>query len=78
MLHEDVLTDTMLDILNNRISSIAGTIEALVNEGYIPNKKKSMVLQWSIILIDAYENFNLFSEEQQNALDNIYNKVLKL
>ena len=78
MLHEDVLTDTMLDILNDRVSSIAGTIEALVNEGYIPNKNKSVILQWSIILIDAYENFNLFSEEQQNALDNIYNKVLKL
>ena len=78
MLYEPDLKDSMLDILNNRLSGIADCIQVLLAEGYIPNKNKITILNWSAILIDAYENINIFSEEQQKKLDVIYNKVLKL
>ena len=42
------------------------------------NKNKITILDWTSILIDAYENVDLLSSEQQVKLDNIYNKVLKL
>ena len=78
MLYEPNLKQTMLDVLYNRMSGIAGCIQVLFDEGYIPNKNKITILNWSAILIDAYENIDVLSKEQQNKLDIIYNKVLKL
>lgn len=78
MLYDTKLKQAMLDVLENRMSGIADCIQVLLAEGYIPNKNKITILNWSAILIDAYENINIFSEEQQKKLDVIYNKVLKL
>lgn len=78
MLYEPVLKDTMLDILNKRLSGIADCIMVLFDNGYIPNKNKYTILNWSSILIDAYENVDVLTKEQQNKLDIIYNKVLSL
>ena len=78
MLYDEKLKQVMLDILENRVSGIADSINILVSEGYIPSKNKRTVLDWSIILINAYENIDIFSKEQQQKLDIIYNKVIKL
>lgn len=78
MLYEVKLKQTMLDILKNRVSGIAACIQALLNEGYIPNKNKITILNWASILIDAYQNIDVLTKEQHNKLDIIYNKVLKL
>ena len=78
MLYEEKLKEAMLDILENRVSGIADSVQVLVNEGLVPNKNKSTKLDWSIILIHAYENIDVLSEEQHKKLDRIYNKVLKL
>ena len=78
MLYDSELKQAMLGILENRVSGIADCIQSLLAEGYIPNKNKFTILNWSSILIDAYENVNILSEEQQKKLDVIYNKVLKL
>lgn len=78
MLYESALKDTMLDVLENRMSGIADCIQVLFDNGYIPNKNKMTILNWSAILIDAYENIDVLSKEQHNKLDNIYNRVLKL
>lgn len=78
MLYEESLKNTMLDVLKDRISGIADSIQILFSEGYIPNKNKNTILNWSSILIDAYENVDVLTKEQQDKLDIIYNKVLKL
>lgn len=78
MLYEPKLKQAMLDVLKNRMSGIADCIQVLFAEGYIPNKNKMTILNWSSILIDAYENIDVLSSEQQKKLDNIYNKVIKL
>ena len=78
MLYDIKLKETMLDVLQSRISGIADSIQMLFNEGYNLNKNKITILDWTSILIDAYENVDLLSSEQQIKLDNIYNKVLKL
>lgn len=78
MLYDIKLKETMLDVLQNRMSGIADSIQMLFNEGYNLNKNKITILDWTSILIDAYENVDLLSSEQQIKLDNIYNKVLKL
>ncbi|MBO7693018.1 MAG: hypothetical protein J6Y28_09685 [Acholeplasmatales bacterium] len=78
MLYDKALKQAMLDVLNNRASSIANCIQALFDEGYIPNKNKFTILDWSSILIDAYENIDVLSKEQHQKLDIIFNRVLKL
>lgn len=78
MLYDGELKDTMLVVLENRATSIANCIEALLEEGYIPNNNKYTILNWSSILIHAYENIDIFSKEQQQKLDIVYNKILKL
>lgn len=78
MMYEQTLKKAILDVLKERISGIANCIVAIIDQGYIPNKNKLIILYWSSILIDAYENIDIFSVEQQNKLDIIYNKVIKL
>ena len=78
MLYEPNLKQAMLDVLEERMSGIADCISVLMNNGYIPNKNKMTILNWSAILIDAYENVDVLNIEQQHNLDNLYNKVLKL
>ena len=78
MLYDKKLKKAMLDVLDKRVSGIASSICKVAELGYTPNKKKLLVLSWSSILIDAYENIDVFTKEQQDNLDILYNKVLKL
>ena len=78
MLYEPKLKQAMLDVLEERMSGISSCIQVLFDNGYIPNKNKMTILNWSAILIDAYENVDVLSKEQQYKLDNLYNRVLKL
>ena len=77
MMYESYLNKAMLDVLENRMSGIADSITVLIDKGYVPNKNKITILNWTPILIDAYENIALFTEEQQNKLDKIYEKIIK-
>lgn len=78
MLYKDSSKQEILTALNNRVVGISDCIVALVNEGYIPNKNKDTILKWSGILIHAYQNIDVLSKEQQNNLDNLYNKIISL
>lgn len=78
MLYEETLKNVVLDTLENRVSGIADSINVLVTEGYVPNRNKRTILDWSMILIHAYENIDIFTKEQQDKIDVIYNKVIKL
>ena len=78
MLYEPKVKQAMLDVLEERMSGIADCIQILFDNGYIHNKNKMTILNWSAILIDAYENVDVLSKEQQDKLDNLYNRVLKL
>ena len=42
------------------------------------NKNKTTKLSWSMIMIDAFENIDVLSEEQHNNLEELYNKVMML
>lgn len=78
MLYEPKLNQAMLAILQDRVAGIANCINALIQEGYVPNKNKYTIFNWSSILIDAYENIDVFTKEQQDKLDLLYNKILKM
>lgn len=78
MLYDNSIKDSVLDTLNNRVSSIADCIVSLFDNGYNPNKNKYVILTWSSILIDAYDNIDLFTEEQHKMLDKLYNKIMTM
>ena len=79
MLYENKnIKHEMLAVLENRIASIADSITALLNKGYIPNKNKFTIIDWTSILIDSYENIDVLSEDQHKKLDKLFNKILKM
>lgn len=78
MLYDVEKKQMVLDTLENRVSSIVDVCIALIQEGYIPNKNKSVKLSWSTILIDAFNNIDVLSVEQHNELEELYSKVMSL
>lgn len=78
MLYDNEIKETTLGILEERVLSVVDLSITLIAEGYIPNKNKTTKLQWSSILIDAFENIDVLSEEQHRKLENLYNKVISL
>lgn len=78
MLYDVEKKQMVLDTLENRVSSIVDVCIALIQEGYIPNKNKSVKLSWSVILIDAFNNIDVLSIEQHNELEELYSKVMSL
>lgn len=78
MLYDKDLKNTMVGVLENRVPAIATHMIALLEQGYVPNKKKTTILNWSNILIHAYQNIDVLSEEQHKKLDVLYNKVINL
>ena len=78
MLYDVEKKQMMLDTLQDRVSSVVDVCVALTNEGYIPNKNKFNKLSWTAIMIDAFENIEVLSVEQHNALETLYNKVMVL
>lgn len=57
---------------------VAKIIAILTEEGYIPNKNKEQKLQWSAILLGAFNNIRLFSQDKQNKFINFYIKLNRL
>lgn len=78
MLYNVEQKQTMLDALNTRVSSIVDVCVAMANEGYLINKHKLVKLSWSSILVHAFDNIDVLSNEQHASLERIYNNVMSL
>lgn len=72
------MKEAVLDNLDNRLSGIADCIQALFEEGYIPSTDNRTVLNWSAILIHAFENIDVLSKEQHTKIERIYNKLMRM
>lgn len=70
-----VIKKNILDDLESKAISIVNTSIVLASQGYLVNKSKYIRLDWSSILLHAFENIDIFSEEQQNNIERLYNKV---
>ena len=78
MLYDAEQKQEVLDTLNDRVSSIIDISIALSNEGYIPNKSKSVKLSLCSIMIDAFNNIVFFDESYRHKFENLYNKIISL
>ena len=74
-MYNDAIKKNILDDLESKAMSIVNTSIALASQGYLVNKSKYIRLDWSSILLHAFENIDIFSKEQQNNIERLYNKV---
>lgn len=76
MLYDVEKQNKIVDALENKVSTIVDTVVVLTKEGYVPNKRKTIKLNWSSILIHAFQNMSILSEEQQHKIEVLYNKIM--
>ena len=74
-MYNDIIKKNILDDLESKAMSIVNTSIALASQGYLVNKSKYIRLDWSSLLLHAFENIDIFSKEQQNNIERLYNKV---
>ena len=74
-MYNDELRKTIITDLESKELSIVNTAVVLASQGYVVNRVKYIRLDWSSILIHAFENIDIFSEEQQNNIERLSNKV---
>lgn len=74
-MYDDKIRKVILDNLESKINSIVDTAICLASQGYIVNKSKYIKLDWSNILIHAFENINVLNDEQKHNVELLYNKL---
>ena len=78
MLYDVEKKQEMLDALNTRVSSIIDICISLSNQGYIPNKNKTIKLSLCSVAIDMFYNINFFDVACKDKFENLYNKIISL
>ena len=74
-MYDDGLKDIAIRNLEQKAIGIVQTTVALTAQGYIVNRAKQTRLQWSSILLHAFENLDVLTPEQQNYIEVLYNKI---
>lgn len=74
-MYDNDLKDIAIRNLEQKAIGIVQTTVALTAQGYIVNRVKQTRLQWSSILLHAFENIDVLTPEQQNYIEVLYNKI---
>lgn len=74
-MYDEAIKDIAISNLEQKAMSIVNTNIALTAQGYIVNRRKQIKLEWSSILLHAFENIDVLTPEQQQNIEVLYNKV---
>lgn len=74
-MYDDDLKNIAIRNLEQKAIGIVQTTVALAAQGYFVNKAKQIKLQWSSILLHAFENIDILTSEQQSYIEVLYNKI---
>lgn len=74
-MYDNGLKDIAIRNLEQKAIGIVQTTVALTAQGYIVNRAKQTRLQWSSILLHAFENIDVLTPEQQHYIEVLYNKI---
>ena len=77
MYNDDLRKSIIIDLESKELS-VVNTVVVLASQGYVINQAKHIKLDWTSIILNAFENINVFSEEQQHKIELLYNKLSKL
>ena len=61
--------------LTNKILGLSNTNIVLSSQGFIVNDTKLVKLSWLNLLLNAYSNAIIFTDEQQVGINSLYNKI---
>ena len=74
-MYDEAIKNIAINNLEQKAIGIVQTTVALTAQGYIVNRAKQTRLQWSSILLHAFENIDILTPEQQNYIEVLYNKI---
>ena len=77
-MYNDDLRKSIITDLECKELNIVNTVVVLASQGYVINQAKHIKLDWTSIILNAFENINVFSEEQQHKIELLYNKISTL
>ena len=77
-MYNDDLRKSIITDLESKELNIVNTVVVLASQGYVINQAKHIKLDWTSIILNAFENINVFSEEQQHKIEFLYNKISTL
>ena len=77
-MYNDVIKKNILDDLESKAMNIVNTSIALASQGYLVNKSKYIRLEWSSLLLHAFENIDVLKPEQQHKIELLYNRLSTL
>ena len=77
-MYNDELRKTIITNLESKELSIVNTAIVLASQGYVINQAKHIKLDLASIILNSFENINVFSEEQQHKIELLYNKLSAL
>ncbi len=77
-MYNDDLRKSIITDLESKELNIVNTVVVLASQGYVINQVKHIKLDWTSIILNAFENINVFSEEQQHKIELLYNKISTL
>lgn len=76
--NDKFIDDRLTSEVRKRQIVLAENTASLASLGFLLKGNSENVLSFTSILIDAYENLELFSKSQKDNLNLIYNKILKI
>ena len=76
-MYDEAVSDKFIDSLEQKALNVVTATVALTAQGYVVNKAKKVTLEWSSILLHAFENIAIFSDEQQQNIEHLYNNLTK-
>ena len=77
-MYNDDLRKSIITDLESKELSVVNTVVVLTSQGYVINQAKHIKLDLANIILNAFENINVFSEEQQHKIELLYNKFSML
>ena len=77
-MYNDDLRKSIITDLESKELNIVNTVVVLASQGYVINQAKHIKLDWTSIILNAFKNINVFSEEQQHKIELLYNKISTL
>lgn len=76
-MYDEAISNKFIEDLEQKAINVIKTNIALTAQGYVVNKAKKVALEWSSILLHAFENIAIFSDEQQQSIEHLYNNLTK-
>ena len=77
-MYNDDLRKSIITDLESKELSVVNTVVVLASQGYVINQAKHTKLDLANIILNTFENINVFSEEQQHKIELLYNKFSML